>query len=92
VGLGEVVDLRALHHGAVVVREFADDADRGQAGEAAEIDRGLGVPDRISTPPSLAMSGKTWPGRTKSDAPMLWFASARTVFERCSAEMPVVRP
>ena len=38
------------------------------------------------------MSGNTWPGRTKSLAPMLPLASARTVFERCSAEMPVVRP
>ena len=28
-------------------------------------------PERISTPPSLATSGKTWPGRTKSLAPML---------------------
>ena len=49
-------------------------------------------PERISTPPSLAISGKTWPGRTKSAAPMLPLASARTVLERCSAEMPVVRP
>src|SRR3954447_22893095 len=46
----------------------------------------------MSTPPSLAISGKTCPGRTKSVAPMLWFASARTVFVRCSAEMPVVSP
>ena len=28
-------------------------------------------PERISTPPSRAISGKTWPGRTKSLAPML---------------------
>ena len=38
------------------------------------------------------MSGKTWPGRTKSLAPMLPLASARTVLQRCSAEMPVVMP
>ncbi len=46
----------------------------------------------MSTPPSLAISGKTWPGRTKSLAPMLRFASALTVLQRCSAEMPVVMP
>src|ERR1700681_1522660 len=33
-------------------------------------------PERISTPPSLATSGKTWPGRTKSAAPLLPLASA----------------
>src|SRR5215472_7328447 len=49
-------------------------------------------PERISTPPSLATSGKTWPGRTKSDAPALPLASARTVLQRSSAEMPVVKP
>ena len=49
-------------------------------------------PDRISTPPSLATSGNTWPGLTKSAAPLLPLASARTVLVRSSAEMPVVRP
>ena len=41
-------------------------------------------PERMSTPPSFAISGKIWPGRTKSSAPILPFASARTVFERGS--------
>ncbi len=36
--LGKVDDLRAARDGAVVVDEFADDADRRQAGEPAEID------------------------------------------------------
>ena len=49
-------------------------------------------PERISTPPSLATSGNTWPGRTKSAAPLLPLASARTVLLRSSAEMPVVKP
>ena len=49
-------------------------------------------PERISTPPSRATSGNTWPGRTKSAAPLLSLASARTVLQRSSAEMPVVRP
>ena len=49
-------------------------------------------PERISTPPCRATSGNTWPGRTKSEAPLLSLASARTVLQRSSAEMPVVRP
>src|SRR5215471_739084 len=49
-------------------------------------------PERISTPPSRATSGNTWPGRTKSVAPLLGLASARTVLVRSSAEMPVVSP
>ena len=49
-------------------------------------------PERISTPPSLAISGNTWPGRTKSAAPLLPLASARTVLVRSSAEIPVVSP
>ena len=49
-------------------------------------------PERISTPPSLPTSGNTWPGRTKSAPPLLPLASARTLLQRSSAEMPVVRP
>src|SRR5262245_2939178 len=49
-------------------------------------------PERISTPPSLATSGKTCPGRTKSLAPILPLASARTVLVRSSAEIPVINP
>ncbi len=49
-------------------------------------------PERMSTPPSRAISGNTWPGRTKSAAPLLPLASARTVLVRSSAEMPVVSP
>ena len=41
---GEGLDLRPLHHRAVVVGELADHPDLGQAGERAEIDGGLGVP------------------------------------------------
>ncbi len=39
----EFGDLLAGHHRAVVIGEFADDADRRQAGEPAQIDRRLGV-------------------------------------------------
>ena len=41
--VGEGLDLRPDHHRAVVVGEFADDGDRRQAGELAEIDRRLGM-------------------------------------------------
>ena len=49
-------------------------------------------PERINTPPSLAISGKMWPGRTKSERPALPFARLRIVAVRSSAEMPVVVP
>ncbi len=49
-------------------------------------------PERMSTPPSLAIRGNTWPGRTKSAGPILPLARPRTVLLRCSAEMPVVKP
>ena len=41
--LGEVGDLPAHHHRAVVVGELADRGDRRQAGELAEVDRRLGM-------------------------------------------------
>ena len=41
--VGEGLDLRSDHHGAVVVGEFADDGDRRQTGKLAKIDRGLGM-------------------------------------------------
>ena len=46
-------------------------------------------PERSSTPPSRAISGKMWPGRAKSLAPALGLASARQQEARSSAEMPV---
>ena len=41
--VGERVDLRPDHHGAVVVGEFADDRDRRQARELAKVDGRLGM-------------------------------------------------
>jgi hypothetical protein len=43
VGGGEPRDLLALHDRAVVVHQLADDADRRQPTQLAQIDRGLGV-------------------------------------------------
>ena len=40
---GEIDDLLAGHHRAVVIGELADDADRRQTGEPAEIDGRLGM-------------------------------------------------
>ena len=37
------VDLRPAHHGAVVVHQFGQHADRRQLGEPAEIDAGFGM-------------------------------------------------
>ncbi len=41
--LGKRGHLRAAHDGAVVVDQFADDADLRQAGELAEVDGGFGM-------------------------------------------------
>ena len=46
-------------------------------------------PERSSTPPSLAISGKMWPGRAKSLAPAFGLDRARQQEARSSAEMPV---
>lgn len=43
-------------------------------------------------PPSRGRSGKTWPGRLKSDATLLGSARARNVAARSAAEIPVVVP
>ena len=43
VPVGERLDLRPDHDRPVVVGKFADDGDRRQPGELAEVDRGLGM-------------------------------------------------
>jgi hypothetical protein len=43
VGPGELRNLFALHDGAVVVHQLADDADRRQAAQLAQVDRGFRV-------------------------------------------------
>ncbi len=47
-------------------------------------------PARTSTPPSRARSGNVCPGRRKSRGPDFGSISARIVFDRSCAEMPVV--
>ncbi len=49
-------------------------------------------PARISTPPSCASSGKTWPGCTRSLGCASRATAACTVHARSAAEMPVVTP
>ncbi len=49
-------------------------------------------PGRRSTPPSLARSGKTCPGRVRSSAFASGSASSRIVRARSAAEIPVVTP
>ena len=78
-----------------VPSSFTSSPSTPTGGSPASLQRSTAAsvwPERISTPPSRAISGKMWPGRTKSPAPMLPLASARTVVERSSAEMPVVTP
>src|SRR5690625_3838206 len=47
---------------------------------------------RTSTPPSRAISGKTWPGVAMSEGPLLGSMATDTVRARSDAEMPVVTP
>ncbi len=49
-------------------------------------------PARISTPPGCAISGKMWPGWTRSSAWALRATATCTVRARSAAEMPVVTP
>ncbi len=47
-------------------------------------------PARFSTPPRLARSGKTWPGRRRSSGRVAGSIAVRMVAARSAAEMPVV--
>ncbi len=49
-------------------------------------------PARSSTPPGWAMSGKTWPGWTRSCGPHSGSTATWMVRARSAAEMPVVTP
>ena len=49
-------------------------------------------PARVSTPPGSDISGKTWPGWTKSEGFAPGRTAARIVVARSTAEMPVVIP
>ena len=49
-------------------------------------------PARTNTPPSRAMSGKTWPGEVISSGPLAGSIAAMMVRERSEAEIPVVTP
>ena len=49
-------------------------------------------PVRSSTPPGLAFSGKTWPGRTMSSGPLVGSTATWIVCARSAALMPVVTP
>ena len=54
-------------HRAVVVHDLADDAGRVEAGEAGQVDRGLGLARCAGgRRRARARSGKTWPGWTRS--------------------------
>ena len=90
---GEGLDLRPDHHRAVVVGEFADDRHRRQAGEPAQIDRRLGVAGAHQHAAfAWRPAGRRGRGGRSRPPPCCRLASARTVLQRCSAEMPVVRP
>ena len=49
-------------------------------------------PALLKTPPFFAIRGKIWPGLPKSSGFVSGFISAKIVFERSEAEMPVLQP
>jgi ribosomal protein S12 methylthiotransferase accessory factor YcaO len=66
VQLRERDQVRQPRHGAVVVHDLADHA-RGLSPALRAMSTAASVwPARTSTPPSRAISGKTWPGVTMS--------------------------
>ena len=93
--VGEDPQLLGARHARRVL--LADDLAQ-HAGRAAGRPAGPGRrrprcgPGRRSTPPSLARSGTTWPGRDRSAAVAAGSASSRMVRARSPAEMPVVTP
>ena len=66
-------------------------AGRSPASTARSIAASV-CPGRRSTPPALARSGTTWPGRDRSEGWVAGSASSRMVCARSAAEMPVLTP
>ena len=62
-----------------------------QAGQAGEVDRGLGLAGALQHAAPAARSGKTWPGWTRSWA-LVGSIATWIVRQRSGAEMPVVTP
>ena len=60
--LREIRDLRAAHHRAVVIDQFANDADRLEPRELAEIDRGFGMAGAHQHPALSRDQRKDMPG------------------------------
>ena len=89
VGGGELRHLLALHDGSVVVHQFADDANRRQAAQLAEIDRRLGMARAQQHPAVPRNQRKHVAGPREIVAPAFGLASARQQEARSSAEIPV---
>ena len=85
-------DARHPGHRAVVLDELADDADRREAGEPAQVDGGLGVagPHEHAAgarPQRHEVAGSAQVGCRRAGS-----ASTRAVRARSAAEIPVVTP
>ena len=77
---------------AVVVHDLADDARRREAREAREVDGAFGLAGAHEDAAGRALSGKTWPGVTRSSGRQIGLATRRVVYARSCALMPVVTP
>ncbi len=89
---GKGGDLRAAHDRAVVIDQFADHADRRQAGELAEIDGGFGVAGAHEHAAFARHQRENMAGANEIGSGSVGLARLRTVSVRSSAEMPVVVP
>ena len=91
--LGEGHEIGQPGHGPVLVHDLADHAGRIETGQAADVDRRLGMAGADQDePPSRASSGKMWPGVTMSSLPLVGSMATAMVRALSEAEIPVVTP
>ena len=82
------LDVGQPHHRAVVVDQLADRADRGEPGQAAQVDRGLGVPRPLEDPAGAGAQRDDVPRTDEAVGGRLESASSRMVVARSAALMP----
>ena len=91
--VGELAQLLAALHRAVVVDDLGDHPGRLETGEPGQVDRGLGVPGTHQHAALGVAQREHVPGLDELERPRSPSRSAsRTVCERSAAEMPVLMP
>ena len=80
------------HVGLALADDLAQHAGRRATGEHGEVDRRLGVARPLEHAAFAGLSGKMWPGRSRSSGFVVRSTSDRIVADRSAAEIPVVVP